>query len=115
LFVVSGGRHVLYHFTTFCVTVKAEWVLVCLSVMLPVFMSLCLSGTAVHVTACYVIALPFLGRHPMSCTALLGRLVEVVCLLHEGMLGSRGMAPLILNPLAPELFFKIFAHPVFKM
>jgi hypothetical protein len=22
---------------------------------------------------------------------------------------------MIINPLAPELFFKIFAHPVFKM
>jgi hypothetical protein len=52
----------------------------------------------VVLTACIVIALPFLGKHTRSCTPLLGK-VKFKLLVHtmKPYWGSRVMAPLILN------------------
>jgi len=52
----------------------------------------------VHVTACFVIALPFLGKHTRSCTPLLGKVkLKLPVHIMKPYWGSRGMAPLILN------------------
>jgi len=52
----------------------------------------------VHVTAYFVVAVAFLGKHTRSCTVLLGK-VKLKLSVHtmKPNWGSRGMAPLILK------------------
>jgi len=75
---------VSYH--VFVVTVKAHVVLVYLSVMLRVFMSLYCIQIQQYAIYVHVTALPFLGKHTRSCTALLGKVKLGVCPHHEAIL-----------------------------
>lgn len=83
--------------------VVAYGVLVHLSIMLHVFMSLYFSqiqqsAVYVCVTACFIIALPFLGKYTRSRAALLGKVkVKLSVDTMKAYCSSRGMAPLILN------------------